>query len=131
MANAKAAFILPTSGSGVNGPSITATWNAATYQAPVQASVVEIEAAHIGGANTSTTWTIMSTIGLTTDAIAREVKLRNADASINIQIGSSATPGTSFYTLKPGDVVNIPWNRVKDLYVASASGTPRIEWLGC
>jgi hypothetical protein len=132
MANAKAAFILPTAGSGVNGPSTTQTWNGATYQAPVQASVVELEAAHIGNAATSTSWATLSSLGLSTDAVAKEVRLKNIDASIGIKISTQAAPsGSQFYTMAAGEVVTIPWNRVKDLYVASVSGTPTIQWIAC
>lgn len=132
MANAKAAFILPTAGSGVNGPSITATWNGATYQAPVQASIVEPEAAHIGNVATTTAFATLSSLGFTTDAVARMVRLKNIDAAIGIKLAAVAAPtAAQVYTLGPGESVDIPWNRVKDLYVASVSGSPTIQWIAC
>lgn len=132
MANAKAAFVLPTASSGVNGPSITATWNSATYQAPVQASVVELEAAHIGNSATSTSFATLSSLGLTTDSVVRNVKLKNIDATIGIKISTQASPsGSQSYLIAAGEVVDIPWNRVKDLSVASVSGTPIIQWIAC
>lgn len=131
MANAKANFVLPTSGTGVNAPSITASWNGATYQVPIQASIAEVEAAHIGGAPLNTGYQLLSALGLTSDNVQRGYRLINPDAAIEIRLASTGTPGTSYATIKPGTSIEIPWNRVKDLYVAAASGTPRIEWVGC
>lgn len=132
MANAKAAFALPTASSGVAGASVTCTWNGATYQAPMQASIVELEAAHIGNSATSTAWAVLSSLGLSTDNVLRSVKLKNIDAAIGIKISTQAAPsGAQFYTIGPGEVIDIPWNRVKDLSVASVSGTPTIQWIAC
>lgn len=132
MANALAAFILPTAGSGVNGPSITCSFNGGTYQAPIQASIVEAETAHIGASATSTTSATLSSLGCSSSAIARQVELKNVDASIDIYLSAVASPTSAQrWVLKAGERIIIPWQRVGSLYVTAASGTPSIQWLGC
>lgn len=132
MANALAAFILPTAGSGVNGPSITCSFNAATYQAPIQASIVELETALIGAANTSTTSATLTSLGCSSAAICRQVELKNNDATNDIYISAVTAPTSAQrWVLKPGERIVIPWQRVGSLFVTAAAGTPNIQWLGC
>jgi hypothetical protein len=128
MANAKAAFILPTSGSGVNGPSITSTWNSATYQAPVQASIVEPEAGLFGSMVLSTSYAQLTGISA---MFARSVKLKNKDTTNAIRVSGIAAPSaTQYWEIAPGETLDLPYNRVAELYFAGAAGTPTIQWAG-
>lgn len=126
-ANSLAAFILPTAGTGVNGPSITSTWNSATYQAPVQASIVEPEAGHIGSMTLSTGYAQLTGCS---NKIAKEAKVTNRDMAIVIRVSAVASPsGTQYKTIAAGETLPIAWANFCSLYFAGASGTPLIEWI--
>lgn len=126
-ANVLAAFILPTAGTGVNGPSITSTWNAATYQAPVQASIVEPEAGHIGNMTLSTSYAVLTGCS---NKIAKGAKVTNRDAAITINVSAVVSPsGTQIKTIKSGETLVIEWANFCSLFFASASGAPVLEWI--
>lgn len=96
---------------------------------------VRVEPVGAGGIvnGAKATATTAAAISATSVPCARGVVIQNLDASINVYVGGSTltiSGATRGPIIAAGKAITLPPCDLKDVYVASASGTPDIAWMG-